>query len=73
MFRCITKFLKRKIVNIFLPMILTYVLGAQKNRHIEAVLLSTHNISLGLEMRKHFCYAQWLSGRVLDSRPRVLA
>ena len=33
-----------KIVNIFLPISLTYVLGAQKNHLIEMVLLSTHNI-----------------------------
>ena len=29
------------------PFILTYVLGAQKNRLIETVLLSTHNICFG--------------------------
>ena len=39
----INKYFQRKIVNIFLPIILAYVLGAQKNRHIETVLLSTHN------------------------------
>ena len=38
---------QRKIVNILLPIILAYVLGAQKNRLIETVLLSTHNIYLG--------------------------
>ena len=33
------------IVNIFLPIIFNiYVLGAQKNRLIETILLSTHNI-----------------------------
>ena len=32
--------------------ILTYVLGAQKNRLIETVLLSTHNICFGLEILK---------------------
>ena len=31
----------------FLPSILTFVLGAQKNRAIETVLLSTHNICFG--------------------------
>ena len=37
---------------------LTYVLGAQKNRLIEMVLLSTHNICFGWEIRKsHFHYA----------------
>ena len=29
----------------------TYVSGAQKNRLIETVLLSTHNICFGLEIR----------------------
>ena len=38
---------QRKIVNIFLPIFLAYVLGAQKNRLIETSLLSTHNISFG--------------------------
>ena len=41
-----------KIVNIFLHICLTYILGAQKNRLIEPVLLSTHNICLSLEIRK---------------------
>ena len=35
---------QRKIVIISLPIILAYVLGAHKNRLIETVLLSTHNI-----------------------------
>ena len=30
----------------------TCVLGTQKNRHIETVLLSTHNICFGWEIRK---------------------
>ena len=34
------------------PSGLTYVLGAQKNRLIERVLLSTHNICFGWEIRK---------------------
>ena len=34
------------------PSILTYVLGAQKKRLIETVLLSTHNICFGWEIRK---------------------
>ena len=38
---------ERKIVNIFLSISLTYVLGAQKNRLIETVILSTHNICFG--------------------------
>ena len=32
--------------------VLTYVLGAQKNHHIEMVLLSTHNICFDWEIRK---------------------
>ena len=35
---------QRKIENIFLSIILAYVLGAQKNRLSETVLLSTYNI-----------------------------
>ena len=42
-----TQIFLRKIVNIFLPIILAHVLGAQKNRLIETVLLSTHNIYIG--------------------------
>ena len=38
-----------KILDIFLPI---SVLGAQENRLIETVLLSTHNICFGLEIRK---------------------
>ena len=46
-----------KIVNIFLHIILAYVLGAQKNRLIKTVLLSTQNICFGWEIRKlFFCY-----------------
>ena len=38
---------EHKIVIFFYPAVFTYVLGAQKNRLIETVLLSTHNISFG--------------------------
>ena len=38
---------QRKIVNIFLPIILAHVLGAQYNRIIKTVLLSTHIICFG--------------------------
>ena len=43
---------KQKILSIKLllfsyPSVLTYVLGAQKNRLTETVLLSTHNICFG--------------------------
>ena len=34
------------------PSVQTCVLGAQTNRLIETVLLSTHNIYFGLEIRK---------------------
>ena len=37
-------YFERKLVNIFLPIGLTYVLGAQKNRLNERVILSIHNI-----------------------------
>ena len=40
------------MIHIFLPISLIYVLGAQKNRLIETVLLSTHNIYFGWEIRK---------------------
>ena len=43
----INKTFQRKIVNIFKLSLLTFVLGAQKNRLIETVLLSTHNIFFG--------------------------
>ena len=39
----INKNFRQKIVNNFLPIILAYVLCAQRNRLIETVLLSTHN------------------------------
>ena len=43
---------QRKNINIILPINLSYVMGAQKNRLIETVLLSTHNICFGWEIRK---------------------
>ena len=43
----INKKFQRKIVIIFLASVLAYVSGAQKNRLIETVLLSTHNICFG--------------------------
>ena len=45
-------FFECKIMNIFLPISLTYVLGAQKNRFIEMGLLSTHNIFFWLRNKK---------------------
>ena len=50
-------------------MSLTYVLGAQKNRVIETVLLSTHNICFGWEIRKLFSwYALLTKGLINFSR-----
>ena len=41
----------------------TYPLGAQKNCLIETILLSTHNICFGGEIRKSiFCYALLTKG-----------
>ena len=45
-----------KIVNIFLPISLNKCLGAQKKSLIETVLLSTHNICFGWELRILFGY-----------------
>ena len=41
-----------KIVNIFLPISFNICFCAQKNNLIETVLLSTHNICFGWEIRK---------------------
>ena len=53
----IQKHIDKKILSVKLkifsyPSILTFVLGAQKNRLIERVLLSTHNICFGQQIRK---------------------
>ena len=42
--------------------IFLYVLGDQKNRLIETVLLSAHNIFFGLEIRKLLFWYALLSG-----------
>ena len=58
-----SKMFVHKIVNIYLPMGLNiYVLGAQKNRLIETVLLSTNNICFGQEIRKIIFKYALLSG-----------
>ena len=44
------------------PSILTCVLDAQKNCLIETILLSTHNICIGLEIRKIIFQCADLSG-----------
>ena len=43
----VKKFYERKIEIIFLPINLNICFGSQKNRLIETVLLSTHNICFG--------------------------
>ena len=43
----IRKKFERKFLNISLPISLKICLGAQKNRLMETVLLSTHNICFG--------------------------
>ena len=47
----ISKLLICIVVITFLSISLTYVLGAQMKRLIETVLLSTHNIYFGLEIK----------------------
>ena len=52
-----TKFLSVKLEIFSCPSVLTYVLGAHKNCLIETVLLSTHNVCFGFEIRNLvFCY-----------------
>ena len=51
------KFLSVKLLTFSYPSVITYVLGAQKTRLIETVLLSTHNKCFGCKIRKLiFCY-----------------
>ena len=45
---------KCKIVNIFLSISFNIFFGSQKNRLIETVLLSTHNICFGWRIRNLF-------------------
>ena len=51
---------ERKIVNIFFPISFNICFGAQKNRLIETVLLSTHSICFGWELRKYFLITEAL-------------
>ena len=46
------KYLSAKLLLFSYPSVLTFVLGAQKNRLIETVLLSTHNICFSYLIRK---------------------
>ena len=56
------KFYLRKISIIFLPINLNMCFGAQKNRLIETVLLITHNICFGWEIKKIIFLYTLLSG-----------
>ena len=47
------------------PYVNLYVLGTKKNRLIETVLLSTHNICFGWEIRKLICNYSYLSEGLL--------
>ena len=47
------------------PSVLTYVLGAQKNRLIETVLLSSQNICFGWEIRKFILFNTLLTRGML--------
>ena len=59
-------FYERKIVIIFLPInFKTCVVDAQKNRLIETVLLSTHNICFGREIKKIVFQYTLLSGGLI--------
>ena len=57
---------QHKIVNMFLPIIFSICFGAQKNRLMEMVLLSTHNICFGLGNKNFFfcCFALLTKGLV---------
>ena len=60
------KMLSVNLLNFSYPLVLSYIFGAQKNRLIETVLLSTHNICFGWEIRKLiFCYTLLTKGLVL--------
>ena len=66
------KKIQHKIVNIFLPISFNICLGAQKNRLIETVLLSTHNICFSLEIRKlNFRYTPAFSILYRDAAHRM--
>ena len=61
----LTIFLNVKLWIFSYPSVLTYVLGAQKNCLNETVLLSTHNICFGREIRKiNFWYTLFTKGLI---------
>ena len=53
-----------KIVNIFLPISFNICFGCSKGRLTETVLLSTHNICFGLEIRKLIFWYALLTKRL---------
>ena len=58
------QYFKNKVALIFLAISLDICLSAQKNRLAKTVLLSTHNIFFGLEIRKFMYNYAFLSGGV---------
>ena len=56
-----------KIAFIYISINLNMCFGAQKNRLIETVLLSTHNICLGYEIRKIIYQYALLSGDMMTA------
>ena len=60
-----------KIAFVPYPSILTCVLDAEKNRLIERVLFSTHNICFDLEIRKIIFQYTLLSGGLIQSVPNT--
>ena len=59
------KKMHKKVLIFSYPLILTYVLGAQKNRLIETVLLSTHNM-FWLRNKKNNFLVELESTSILD-------
>ena len=54
------------------PYLFKYVLGARKNHLIETVLLSTHNIYFGREIRKLFLITPWVKVFRINPDFRIL-
>ena len=62
---------QHKIANIFLPIIFSICFGCSEDRLTETVLLSTHNICIGWELRKlFFCYALLTEGMITNNLSR---
>ena len=70
------KCLSIKLWIISFPLVLTFVLGTQKNSLIETVLLSTHNICVGWELRKiifnsnaleYVTTSDWITSKICNS------